>query len=237
MGLNLAYPPTVCLTPPSQLSASGYSWYRAHWPRWHQSQACGLSVAVLYLSELAHGSHQDGKGASSWQIAGQIAGRCAWEPAPHLPAPALPASLSIAKAPSYCCTTRRLLERGGAEGEAASCQSIQLHPGGPRQWQTEGPSLMGSHTWPRPSHSAAALQSAFRRPSLCLVHLRAPGLGRQNIDSLGLEYSGLETHEVPDLKTTRDPVPHPVPHCEAADTHGPSGFCYPGRLGPRQRSL
>lgn len=61
MGVNLTCPPTVSLTSCPQCSqAGGWPW---SCPRTKLAgrnglhpQACGLSIAVLYLSELAHGS-------------------------------------------------------------------------------------------------------------------------------------------------------------------------------------
>lgn len=178
MGINLAYPPT------------GSS------PRLHNGQGQGFpgvelggcdispspvvsSTAVLYLSELARGSPRIEKEYFQLAEAGQTAGRCAQAPTPHLPA-WLCQPHSASPKPRVTAVLLVGSGEGRGKGRAASRQSIQLCPGGPRQWQTEGTSLVGSHTWPSPSLS--------NHPTKCLqVAVIVPG-SPESSGSGGAEY-------------------------------------------------
>lgn len=144
------------------------SWCRACGLRQHQSPACGLSTAVLYLSELAHDSPQDEKGASSWQRQGRQ--QAGVPRPPHLTCqPGSANCTQHRQSPALLLYCLWIPGRGEAKGGAASRQSIQLCPGGPRQGQTEGTSFVGSHTWPSPrlsDHPTKCLQVAVIVPGL-----------------------------------------------------------------------
>ena len=131
--------------------------------------------------------------------AGQPAGRCAQAPPPHLSVSLCQPHSALPK-PSVADVLFVGSWRGEGQRERqhhaspSSCVQVAHHSGKQRASAPRGVMLgLVSLTQQLP------LKSALIHLSSCLVHLRAPGSGRQTTDSLGLGYSSLEVHKVPNL--------------------------------------